>query len=129
MDVDQAERDQEEQRGHCGERDVRGEGRNEGDHDEQECCGEHTREPGLRARFVVGAGAVERSGRRVARGECADDVRQTLADELLIAVDALAGTRRDRASAGDCLGEPDDRQRQRDRREGSPGSGGKIRQR
>jgi hypothetical protein len=48
-----------------------------------------------RARFVIDAAAVERTARRERREKAAEQIRQALSDELLVAVDALFGARRD----------------------------------
>ena len=60
---------------------------------EQKAGGKHCRQRRFGAGVEVGAGAVERAGGRIAGGEGAGDVGQSLADELLVAVDALARSR------------------------------------
>ncbi len=68
-----------------------------------------------RAGFVVRARAVERARRRIARRERADDIREALADELLVAVAALPRLERHGPRAGGGFGQPDQHQRERDR--------------
>ncbi len=120
-DVDEAHRDDEE---HAGHRRHRKEARqwahqrrgSRAEEYSREHAGERRARPGL----VVRTGAVERTGRRIARCEGADDVGETLADEFLVAVDALSGSQRDGARARDRLGQPDQRHCQSDRRERLP---------
>ena len=117
LEIDEAPRDQEEDARHRGNRQVARERRDdEQDHASRSERREDRGERRLRAGFVVQPAAVERAARRVGREEAADDVRQPLADEFLVAVDALLGAQRDRARDRHRFGEPEHRDRDRDRR-------------
>ena len=129
LQVDQAGGDEEQQARHDRERQVAAE-RRDHEHDRRERDrGEDRGERRLRAGFVVDAAAVERAGRRVGRRERAGEVRQALAEELLVAVDPLARAERDRARDRHRLGEPEHGERQCRGRELRPDLGVERRQR
>ena len=107
--VDQAPRDDEEDRRHRGHREVGRERGHEQEDEEEEPRGEGRGEGCAGAGGVVDAGAVERAARGVRREEAAGDVGQPLADELLVAVDPLPGLQPDRPRDGHRLGEREQR--------------------
>ena len=89
VEIDQAPGDQEEDAGHCRIRQIGRKWRHQQQDHEQEHGGENGRQRGARAGFVIHPRAIEGTRRGIAREEGADDVGKPLADEFLVAVDAL----------------------------------------
>ncbi len=104
-EVDEPPGDQEQHAGHGGRGQIARQGRHQQHDDHQHEPGEYGRERGARARLVVDPATVEGAGNDVTGEERPGDVGQALADEFLVAVDAVAALGGKRAADGDRLGE------------------------
>ena len=105
MEIDQTPGDQEQDAGHRRMGQVGRQRRDREQDQDQEHRGENRRQRRARAGFVIHARAVEGTRRGVSGKEGAGDVRQPLADEFLVAVDALLRAHGDRAGNRDSLGQ------------------------
>jgi hypothetical protein len=92
VEIDQAPGDQEQDAGHRRMGQVGRQRRDREQDQDQEDRGKNSGQRRACAGFVIHARAVEGARRGIAGKEGAGDVRQPLADEFLVAVDALLGT-------------------------------------
>ncbi len=105
MEIDQAPGNQEQNPCHRRRRQIGSQRRDQQQDEHQQDRGIHRGHRRPCACRVVHAAAVERAAGGIAGKETADQIRQALPDEFLIAVDALLGFHRDGARDGDRLGQ------------------------
>ena len=104
---------QHQQPGDRRQRNVRQQRRRHRHQQQQPQCRGHAGQRRARARLQIGHRAVQRAAAEIAGEEAAGQVRQALAEELAVGVDALARARRHRLGDRHRLAQRDDRQRQR----------------